>query len=335
MKDRLERYCQETLGESGFVKIESEKKHIQFGFSMAWLWPDIQQTLSLMDWTFEQRIQRHVIKPGLKGHPAIKNVIVVASGKGGVGKSTSSVNLALSLQRQGLSVGILDADIYGPSVPTMLGMAGEHPSKEEDESMPPIIAHGMQSISLGYLLAEDSLPLVWRGPMATRALTQLFFHTKWDALDYLIIDMPPGTGDIPLTMVQKLPISAAVIVTTPQDIALYDVRKAYRMFNKVNVPVLGIIENMSSYTCPHCQQESALFGEGGAKRLMQEYETTVLGHLPLIQAIRESMDTGELATLFEDVDIAHKYELIATKMTAILSQQKKDYSMTFDRVIVE
>lgn len=335
MKERLETYIKSRLGESGLIKILSEKKHIQFGFAMAWIWPDIQDSLDLKEWTFEQVIHRHVIKPSLKGHPEIKNVIVVASGKGGVGKSTCSVNLALSLKKQGLSVGLLDADIYGPSLPTMVGKLGEHPSKEEDEIIPPVMAHGMQSMSLGYLLANDSLPLVWRGPMATRALTQLFFHTNWQSLDYLIIDMPPGTGDIPLTMVQKMPIAGAVIVTTPQDIALYDVRKAYRMFNKVDIPVLGVIENMSSYTCPHCHTESLLFGEGGAAQLVNEYETTVLGQLPLLQLIRESMDTGELDNLFEQDSIGQKYHLIASKLTAILSNQKKDYSMTFNRVIVE
>lgn len=337
MKKQIADYLSQILGTTGTFSIDEDKKHLYFAFMYQGVWPEMQKALGLQDWTAECTIQRHAIKAGLKGAPEIKNVIVVASGKGGVGKSTTSVNLALSLQRLGAKVGILDADIYGPSQPLMLGLLGEHPLKEgEGAGIPPLSADGIQSMSLGYLLAEDSLPMVWRGPMASKAITQLFFDTHWAGLDYLIVDMPPGTGDIPLTLVQKFPISGAVVVTTPQDIALQDARKACRMFKKVDIPVLGIIENMSTYTCPNCQHESAIFGAEGGEALAREYDTRLLGQLPLLKEIREKTDEGKSRELFlEPSEVGKRYELIGVKMTALLSCRKKDYSMTFSQVAVE
>lgn len=335
MKDRITNYIKETLGPSGHVKVDEGNKSICFSFAFQAFWPAMQRDLGLNDWTAETNIRRHAIKPSLKPHPEIKNVIVVASGKGGVGKSTTTVNLALALKHQGLNVGILDADIYGPSQPLMLGLQGEHPTKE-GEGIPPLETFGIQSMSLGYLLQNESLPMVWRGPMATRALSQLFFDTRWKNLDYLLIDMPPGTGDIPLTVVQKIPVSAAVVVTTPQDIALLDARKACRMFNKVNIPVLGVVENMSIYECPNCQHQAPLFGHGGGEKLAKEYNVDLLGHLPLTLDIREKTDEGKPDQLFENHKIiGERYHRIASKMTATLSLQKKDYSAAFKQVVVE
>lgn len=232
----------------------------------------------------------HRVQKGLSPHPRIRNVIAVGSGKGGVGKSTTAVNLAVALQRLGARVGVLDADIYGPSVPAMLGLSGR-PESPDNKSIEPMRAFGVETMSIGFLVEQDS-PMIWRGPMATSALTQLFNDTRWGDLDYLLIDLPPGTGDIQLTLSQKIPVAGAVIVTTPQDIATLDARKALKMFEKVEVPVLGIVENMAVHTCSSCGHVEHLFGEGGGQRMAAQYGVPLLGSLPLEIGIREQGDAG-------------------------------------------
>jgi len=230
------------------------------------------------------------VQKGLSPHPRIRNVIAVGSGKGGVGKSTTAVNLAVALARLGARVGLLDADIYGPSVPAMLGLSGR-PESPDNKSIEPMRAFGVETMSIGYLI-EDETPMIWRGPMATSAMTQFFNDTLWDDLDYLLIDLPPGTGDIQLTLTQKIPLAGAVIVTTPQDIATLDAKKALKMFEKVEVPVLGIVENMAVHTCSNCGQVEHLFGEGGGERMAAQYGVPLLGSLPLEIGIREQGDAG-------------------------------------------
>ncbi|WP_141058948.1 iron-sulfur cluster carrier protein ApbC [Stenotrophomonas rhizophila] len=230
------------------------------------------------------------VQKGLSPHPRIRNVIAVGSGKGGVGKSTTAVNLAVALAKLGARVGLLDADIYGPSVPAMLGLSGR-PESPDNKSIEPMRAFGVETMSIGYLI-EDETPMIWRGPMATSAMTQFFNDTLWDDLDYLLIDLPPGTGDIQLTLTQKIPLAGAVIVTTPQDIATLDARKALKMFEKVDVPVLGILENMAVHTCSNCGHREHLFGDGGGERMAAQYGVPLLGSLPLEIGIREQGDAG-------------------------------------------
>lgn len=255
--------------------------------------------------------------------PNVKNIIAVASGKGGVGKSTTSVNLALALAIEGARVGILDADIYGPSQPQMLGVGQRRPDvvgEQGKQQMLPIVAYGIQSISMGYLVTEDT-PMLWRGPMATGALQQLLMQTRWDDLDYLIIDMPPGTGDIQITLAQKVPVTGAVIVTTPQDIALLDAKKAIEMFNKVSVPVLGVIENMAIHVCSNCGHEEHIFGEGGGERIARSYQSELLGALPLDLSIRMGTDEGKPSVAADPESvISQKYRSIARKLIEKVQQ---------------
>ena len=270
-------------------------------------------------------------KPAVKG---VKNIIAVSSGKGGVGKSTTAVNLALALHHLGARVGILDADIYGPSVPLMLGVEDKKPNIVDNNRMMPVEAHGIYSNSIGYLV-DKAEAAVWRGPMASKALSQLLNETWWPELDYLVIDMPPGTGDIQLTLSQQIPTTGAVIVTTPQDLALTDAIKGVNMFTKVDVPVIGIVENMSVHICSNCGHHEPLFGEGGGERIAEEYETVLLGQLPLHKAIREQTDSGTPTVVAEpDSDVALMYRDIARKVTAELSQRAKNYTNLFPEIIV-
>lgn len=248
---------------------------------------------------------------------SVKNIIAIASGKGGVGKSTTSVNLALALSKEGFNIGILDADIYGPSQPTMLGISQKPEIK--DNGMLPLRSHGIQSMSIGYLI-DTNTPMIWRGPMVSTALLQLLNDTQWDNVDYLIVDLPPGTGDIQLTLAQKIPVSGAIIVTTPQDLALLDARRAYEMFKKVNVPVLGIIENMSQHVCSQCGHQESIFGEGGGEKLANQYGLEFLGALPLDKNIREQTDSGK-PTVVADPDSINTlhYCSIASRIVAKLS----------------
>src|SRR5690606_18002162 len=281
----------------------------------------------------DTEIVAHAVQRGTKRMGSVKNIVAVASGKGGVGKSTVSVNLALALQAEGARVGILDADIYGPSQPRMLGCR-ERP-ESDGKSMEPNVAWGIQSMSIGYLIDEET-PMIWRGPMVTSALEQLLTQTAWQDLDYLVVDLPPGTGDIQLTLCQKIPVSGAIIVTTPQDIALLDARKALRMFEKVEVPVLGIVENMSTHICSRCGHEEHIFGTGGGLAMAKQYGVDILGELPLGIRIREGVGTGRPTVALEpDSPIAAIYRQVARRAAAKLSQRAKDYSAAFPKIVVE
>ncbi len=284
--------------------------------------------------TVSSNIVSHEVQEGVKPMREVKNIIAVASGKGGVGKSTLSVNLALALAAEGSRVGILDADIYGPSQPRMLGISGQ-PQSKDGKTLEPMNSYHIQAMSIGFLVDEES-PMIWRGPMVTQALEQLLNDTQWDDLDYLIIDLPPGTGDTQLTLAQKVPVSGAVIVTTPQDIALLDARKAYKMFEKVDIPVLGVVENMSTYICSNCGHEEHIFGQGGGKSMAQQYETDFLGDVPLDRSIRESVDGGR-PTLVADPEgaISGNYKLIARNVAAKLAMRKKDFSAKFPNIVIQ
>ncbi|SFR58620.1 iron-sulfur cluster carrier protein ApbC [Thiomicrospira sp. ALE5] len=280
------------------------------------------------------RIQAYQTQPSVAALPGIKNIIAVASGKGGVGKSTTSVNLALALQNQGANVGILDADIYGPSIPTLLKLTGK-PQTSDGKSMEPMQAYGLQAMSIGCLIEEDT-PMIWRGPIVTQTLTQLLKETRWQALDFLIIDLPPGTGDVQLTLAQQIPVTGAIIVTTPQDLALIDAKKAVKMFEKVNIPVLGLVENMSTHICSNCGHEEAIFGHDGGVKLAKEYKIDVLGQLPLNIDIRLQADSG-CPTVAHDPaqDLAQRYIKIAHKLGAQLLQHRKNYSHAFPNIVVQ
>lgn len=280
------------------------------------------------------KIEPRAVQPGMQGIANIKNIIAVASGKGGVGKSTTAVNLALALSKEGARVGILDADIYGPNQPQMLGVDSQ-PEITHQKAMQPIISHGLQSMSIGYLI-DKTTPIVWRGPMVTGALLQLLNDTAWQDLDYLVIDLPPGTGDVQLTLAQKIPVTGAVIVTTPQDVALLDARKGVEMFYKVKIPVLGVIENMSVHVCSQCGHEDPIFGVGGGIKIATEYDVALLGKLPLISSIREQADSGK-PTVIADPEgpVAQLYRTIAKKIAAKLSLQSKNYGSLFPKIIIE
>jgi ATP-binding protein involved in chromosome partitioning len=280
------------------------------------------------------KIISHAVQQALKPLPNVKNIIAVASGKGGVGKSTTAVNLALALAAEGAQVGILDADIYGPSIPTMLGLSG-YPASEDGKTMMPKVSYGVQTNSIGYLVDADQ-PMIWRGPMVTNALQQLLKDTNWSNLDYLIIDLPPGTGDIQLTLAQQIPVSGAIIVTTPQDIALIDAQRGLGMFEKVNVPVLGIVENMSLHICSNCGHEEAIFGEGGGAAMAERNRVDFLGSLPLDITIRQFADCGR-PTVAADPDgrPAQIYREIARKAAAKLALKTKDFSGKFPNIVVQ
>jgi ATP-binding protein involved in chromosome partitioning len=278
--------------------------------------------LRLASLSLTSRIASHAVQGTLFPHPRIRNVIAVGSGKGGVGKSTTSVNLALALAAEGARVGILDADVYGPSVPAMLGLSGR-PESHDNKSIEPMRAFGVEAMSIGFLVDQDT-PMIWRGPMATSALMQLFTDTLWGDLDYLLVDLPPGTGDIQLTLAQKIPVAGAVIVTTPQDIATLDAKKALKMFEKVEVPVLGIVENMAVHTCSNCGHVEHLFGQGGGERMAAQYGVPLLGSLPLDIAIREQGDAGQpVVVAAPDSAVAQAYRQTARVMAATLAQRPR------------
>jgi ATP-binding protein involved in chromosome partitioning len=279
-------------------------------------------------------IVAHTVQRGVKLLPNVKNIIAVSSGKGGVGKSTTAVNLALALAAEGATVGMLDADIYGPSQPMMLGITGR-PESIAENTIEPMEGHGLQASSIGFLIDPDS-PMVWRGPMVTSALEQLLRQTNWRDLDYLIVDMPPGTGDIQLTLSQKVPVTGAVIVTTPQDIALLDARKGLKMFEKVGIPIIGIVENMSIYVCPNCDHQEHIFGQGGGQKMCADYGVDFLGSLPLNLSIREQADSGR-PTVVADPDgaISAIYKGIARKIAIQVAEMSKDMSSKFPSIVVQ
>ena len=280
------------------------------------------------------KVVAHAVQRGVKLVPGIKNIIAVASGKGGVGKSTTAVNLALALSAEGASVGMLDADIYGPSQPMMLGIAGR-PESKDGKSIEPMEGHGLQASSIGFMIDIDT-PMVWRGPMVTQALEQLLKDTRWRELDYLVVDLPPGTGDIQLTLAQKVPVTGAVIVTTPQDIALIDARKGLKMFEKVGIPLLGIVENMSFHICPKCGHESHIFGSGGAEKMCKDYGTELLGQLPLDESIRSQADSGK-PTVVADPDgkISEIYRRIARRCAVKIADSQRDMTAKFPNIVVQ
>jgi len=282
-----------------------------------------------------QKIISHVVQKGVKLIPGVKNIIAVASGKGGVGKSTTAVNLALALAAEGAKVGILDADIYGPSQPQMLGIPNSQPESTDGKKLQPMEAHGIQAMSIGFLIDPET-PMVWRGPMVTQALTQLLGDTNWQDLDYLVVDLPPGTGDIQLTLAQQVPVTGAVIVTTPQDIALLDARKGLKMFEKVGIPIFGIVENMSIHICSKCGHEEHIFGSGGAAKMGQDYEVEVLGHLPLDINIRMQVDGGK-PTVVADPNgrVAEIYKGIARRIGVKIAEQAKDHSAKFPSIVIQ
>jgi len=353
IRDKLSTYCdpylQLDLGaakvvQSIDIQLDRVDIKLQFGYPFLtsrdevistlknWLAPVSDGATVHIDISF--KIEAHTGSRGIKAVAQIKNIIAVASGKGGVGKSTTAVNLAIALAQEGARVGILDADIYGPSQPMMLG-ATQPPEHKQQKVLLPIMSHGIQSMSIGYLIDEKA-PMVWRGPMVTTALQQLLNDTQWDDLDYLIVDLPPGTGDIQLTLAQKIPVTGALIVTTPQDLALLDARRACEMFRKVNIPVLGIIENMSLHTCAQCGHTDAIFGEGGGQRMAEQYSVDLLGQLPLDRRIREETDQGKPTTVADPHgQIAKIYREAARRVAAKLALQIKDYSHKFPTIVVK
>ena len=281
------------------------------------------------------KVVPHAVQRGAKLVNGVKNIIAVASGKGGVGKSTTAVNIALALAAEGARVGVLDADIYGPSQPTMLGIAGQ-PEATDDNFMIPMRNHGLQAMSIGFLIGSDDTPMIWRGPMVIQALDQLLRQTRWDNLDYLVVDLPPGTGDIQLSLAQQVPVTGAVIVTTPQDVALMDARKGLKMFEKVGVKIIGIVENMSTHICSKCGHEEHIFGAGGGEKMCADYNTEFLGSLPLDIRIREQADSGQPTVVADpDGSIAREYKQIARRIAVRIAEMAQDHSAVFPKIVVQ
>ena len=334
-----------TIADVGRVSGDAKELRIELGFPAAGIAAELQDAIvaqladqfdgGLPNIIVDSKIAAHGVQRNLKPLPEVRNIIAIASGKGGVGKSTTAVNLALALAADGAAVAILDADIYGPSIPLMMGVAGQSPTSKDGKTLDPLTAHGIQVMSIGFLIDADQ-PMVWRGPMVTQALNQMLQQTRWSDVDYLIVDMPPGTGDIQLTLSQQVPVSGAVIVTTPQDIALLDARKGLQMFRKVAVPVLGVIENMSTHICSSCGHEEPLFGAGGGARMAEEYDVNLLGQLPLELRIREQTDSGTPTVVADPAGtIATAYRHTAMRMAAGLAMQGRDYSSKFPNIVVE
>jgi ATP-binding protein involved in chromosome partitioning len=292
--------------------------------------PGVESANANISW----KIVAHSVQKGVKLVPGVKNIIAVASGKGGVGKSTTAVNLALALAAEGAKVGMLDADIYGPSQPTMLGITGR-PESEDGQSLEPMMGHGLQAMSIGFLIDVDT-PMVWRGPMVTQALEQLLNNTRWQDLDYLVVDLPPGTGDIQLTLAQRVPVTGAVIVTTPQDIALIDARKGLKMFEKVGVPILGVVENMSLHICSKCGTEEPIFGVGGGQKMCDDYGAEFLGGLPLDMRIREETDAGKPTVVAApESRISEIYRTIARRVAVKVGDLAVDHSAKFPSIVIQ
>jgi ATP-binding protein involved in chromosome partitioning len=326
------------IGDDGRVSFDVELPYPAQG-----LWPAWREALTAaargvagvqqVEVNFSTKVIAHAVQRGVHLLPGVRNIVAVASGKGGVGKSTTAVNLALALAAEGGRVGMLDADIYGPSQPTMLGIQGR-PESDDGKTMRPLLNHGLQVMSMGFLVEGDQA-MIWRGPMATQALDQLLRQTDWDDLDYLVIDMPPGTGDIQLSLSQKVPLTGAVIVTTPQDIALIDAQRGLRMFEKVGVPILGIVENMAVHICSNCGHAEHIFGADGGQRMAEQYGTELLAALPLSLSIREQADSGRPTVVAEpEGEVAGLYKAMARRVAAKIAEQAKDYSAKFPTITI-
>jgi ATP-binding protein involved in chromosome partitioning len=343
-------YLAQTLGEAKAIKsVVSRGDRVEIelvlGFPCADYHAELQSALEAhlggalggarLELKLSSQITAHAVQRTLKPLANVKNVVAVASGKGGVGKSTTAANLALAWAAQGAKVGLLDADIYGPSQPLMMGLSGAKPVSTDGKHMAPLRAHGVEVMSIGFMIDPEQ-PMAWRGPMVTQALTQLLSDTTWGDLDYLVVDMPPGTGDIQLTLAQRVPVSGAVIVTTPQDIALLDARKGLKMFEKVEVRVLGVVENMSVHVCSQCGHVEHVFGSGGGARMAAQYGVHLLGELPLDIRIREDADGGSPTVVSEPgSERARAYFLMARRTAARLATLNKDYSRAFPKITVE
>ena len=329
-----------TLGEAGSrVRASTGGRAIELtvgfpcdGFADA-LSARVREATSAEEVVVRTEIAAHAVPPQVQRLGQVRNIIAVASAKGGVGKSTVAANLAVGLAMDGAATGILDADIYGPSVPRMLGLEGERPRSADGKSFEPLRAHGLQASSIGFLVDTRS-PVAWRGPMVTQALMQLLGQTRWKDLDYLVVDMPPGTGDIQLTLSQRVPLAGAVVVTTPQELSVADARKGIAMFGKVNVPVLGVVENMSAYVCPHCGHTEALFGEGGGERLAGEFDLPLLAQLPLSAEVRAATDDGRLVAPSEP-DTGGDYRALSRAAAARLAGRARGAATVFPKIVVE
>jgi ATP-binding protein involved in chromosome partitioning len=318
---------------------------LMLGYPAQSVWGDIRATVEAhlkatlpgvgsVSANVTSKVVSHAVQHGAKLVDGVKNIIAVASGKGGVGKSTTAVNIALALAAEGARVGMLDADIYGPSQPTMLGITGQPTT--DGTHMEPMTNHGLQAMSIGFLIANDDTPMIWRGPMVTQALDQLLRQTRWDDLDYLIVDLPPGTGDIQLSLAQQVPVTGAVIVTTPQDIALMDARKGLKMFEKVGIKIVGIVENMSTHICSKCGHEEHIFGAGGGEKMCADYNTELLGNLPLDIRIREQTDSGKPTVVADpDGNIAKTYKQIARRIAVKIAEMSQSHSTVFPKVVVQ